>query len=319
LVEILQEYDVYEPFGTLCRRDIELAFQASEEFQHTMFMADLTSADLAQILDALEAETGDREMSYERVASVIRDIEAGDLRKLIVVREIHNMHKQCDNQKLLRAHSKTLARIETKINSLMKWPSSFPTGDAPCEALHSDTEIPASQTTFDLPRSSWRATLLDSIAACEALHSHTETLASQTNFDLRSGDELLNSIAREVRGSEISTVIGVSGTFEGASTSFATMEISARRFSDALDMADRLTRGLQEEMAAESYISDTRAHLQSDLQHIVAQLGQIRLNSQSQEEMLVRHLHGNFQDKAQLLSTQCRLLDHAWRDARCPQ
>jgi len=113
LLKVISEFDE-DASGTLSRAEIDGALQSpkAEEFQHIMKVADVSAKELSLILDALSAETDDGEVSYDRLCTVIHDIEDADLRKLAVVSQIHTSQKLLENAHTLKSHGDTFIKME---------------------------------------------------------------------------------------------------------------------------------------------------------------------------------------------------------------
>jgi len=118
LLTIIGEFDVDES-GTLSRQEIEAAFHDSAEIKLILSMANIGKADLNVILDALEAESDMGEVSYERLCTVIHEIECIDLRKLGVVSHLSRKTKEIINENVLATHSKMLERLTYACEHLM--------------------------------------------------------------------------------------------------------------------------------------------------------------------------------------------------------
>lgn len=119
--------------GTLSREEILRAFQNSPDIKQILSLADIGTQDLEQILDALEAESFNGEVSYERLCTVIHEIESIDLRKLSVVGHLtrNSQHLEHDRillnltqmlERLIQANARTMGesirRLERKMDDL---------------------------------------------------------------------------------------------------------------------------------------------------------------------------------------------------------
>merc|ERR1719313_2796054 len=114
LLQTIAEYDTDEG-GTLSRTELEQACTQCSLIQKIMAEAEVSSDDLAVILDALEAESADGEVCYGRFVNLIHDLESGDTKKLAVMGHLVNTYKHDKHDKHLQHQAKAIAAIDTNL------------------------------------------------------------------------------------------------------------------------------------------------------------------------------------------------------------
>merc|ERR1719491_2450759 len=164
LLEIIKAHDMEQPYGCLSREEISFAMENCAELQQIISYAGVRNEDLSVLLDVFQQESENGEVSYERLANVIHDIESVDLRKIAVINNVCNRHREVVQDNLQRAQAETLARIERKIDALTTKPhiksegkidalttkpNGLLTNDAPLEALCSDLKAAAPRPEAD--------------------------------------------------------------------------------------------------------------------------------------------------------------------------
>lgn len=206
LLKNISSFD-HDASGTMSRKEIEDAFENSPEIRQVLAFADIGSQDLLAILDALQAESSDGEVSYQRLCTVIHEIESIDLRKLGVVSQLTHNRMLNRNarmiQELVQAQSVTLAnslgRIEEKLDELLQGTSRqmLLPAPSPRNGLATDTSHLSNENSRELLGNCSNAVSNGQVQRAGSLGAFADEVAKAHSLLLRDLSDIALQLSRQ--------------------------------------------------------------------------------------------------------------------------
>lgn len=252
LLTIISEFDA-DMSGTLSPSEIRQICQESEEVRMILHGADVHTAELQIILEALSAETEDGEIGYGRFCDIIDDIEAVDMRKLAVVNFLANALTHTHQTATLRDHSQLLCKLDKQMSKLTSC----------LEHLH--LAAPSRPSTEDT----------SSPQVCAVRTSNT-SCSSAGIQEAGSADSL-----PELDSPKVDSPQGTKSPDE-----------QLRENQDRFTAAEQLTGEIFEKLRFTDATEAMRTQLLQDLNHITAHLGRLIHSGQHQQGVLLQCLNG---------------------------
>ena len=118
LLKNIHEFDEDDD-GTLSRDELAKACKESPQIESTLLEAGVNAEDVEVILDALESESDNGDVSYVRFVNLIHEIEAADMRKLIVRNHLATSQELSQHARALQSNTEMLERVHANVKEIM--------------------------------------------------------------------------------------------------------------------------------------------------------------------------------------------------------